>query len=148
MRHHRRYLKSPPIFSKICQFIPILTHSASPGIWVCLFCGYFGCGRFQQSHALAHHRKTQVLFNLSLVPFAWLRSSKHPVVLEVNERAVHCYLCKCYVLNDNKRCEIYQASLDLVISFFLGAGLLLSAGCLSRYKRNHFLRLWQGIDSL
>ncbi|XP_004623966.1 ubiquitin carboxyl-terminal hydrolase 44 [Octodon degus] len=56
---------------------------ATESIWACLSCPHVACGRYVEEHALKHFHE-----------------SSHPVVLEVNEMCVFCYLCDDYVLND------------------------------------------------
>ncbi|XP_048214030.1 ubiquitin carboxyl-terminal hydrolase 44 [Perognathus longimembris pacificus] len=58
--------------------------NTSESVWACLSCSHVACGRYIEKHALKHFEE-----------------SSHPVVLEVNEMYVFCYLCDDYVLNDN-----------------------------------------------
>eukprot|EP00245_Coleochaete_scutata_P017892 TRINITY_DN901_c1_g2_i1.p1 TRINITY_DN901_c1_g2~~TRINITY_DN901_c1_g2_i1.p1 ORF type:complete len:528 (-),score=122.06 TRINITY_DN901_c1_g2_i1:33-1511(-) len=37
---------------------------ASENLWICLICGFVGCGRYQQAHAIAHWRETQHCYSL------------------------------------------------------------------------------------
>jgi ubiquitin carboxyl-terminal hydrolase 44/49 len=71
--------------ANICD--PSLWHcrecSTTESVWVCLACGYFGCGRYQNGHAKIHFQQTE-----------------HPLVLEINEKLCYCYPCKNYVTND------------------------------------------------
>ncbi|XP_077337509.1 ubiquitin carboxyl-terminal hydrolase 49-like isoform X1 [Lithobates pipiens] len=53
-------------------------------IWACLKCSHVACGRYIEEHALRHFQE-----------------SRHPLVMEVHEHYVFCYLCQDYVLNDN-----------------------------------------------
>ncbi|XP_072280184.1 ubiquitin carboxyl-terminal hydrolase 49 isoform X2 [Pyxicephalus adspersus] len=53
-------------------------------IWACLKCSHVACGRYIEEHALRHFQE-----------------SRHPLVMEVHELYVFCYLCQDYVLNDN-----------------------------------------------
>lgn len=53
-------------------------------IWACLKCSHVACGRYIEEHALRHFQE-----------------SSHPLVMEVHELYVFCYLCQDYVLNDN-----------------------------------------------
>lgn len=59
------------------------------GVWACLTCGKFGCGRYQSEHALAHYE-----------------SYEHPLALEINQKYCHCYVCDGYVCNDNQKEEL------------------------------------------
>lgn len=59
------------------------------GVWACLTCGKFGCGRYQNEHALAHYE-----------------AYEHPLALEINQKYCHCYKCDGYVCNDNKKEEL------------------------------------------
>ncbi|XP_075469784.1 ubiquitin carboxyl-terminal hydrolase 49 [Ascaphus truei] len=53
-------------------------------VWACLKCSHVACGRYMEEHALRHFQE-----------------SHHPLVMEVHELYVFCYLCQDYVLNDN-----------------------------------------------
>lgn len=59
------------------------------GVWACLTCGKFGCGRYQNEHALTHYK-----------------AEEHPLALEINHKYCHCYDCDGYVSNDNKKEEL------------------------------------------
>ncbi|KAI8923549.1 hypothetical protein BC831DRAFT_470612 [Entophlyctis helioformis] len=48
--------------------------------WICLACGEVNCGRFVKAHALAHYQE-----------------STHPVALDLDSRACHCYTCDEYI---------------------------------------------------
>ncbi|XP_056413759.1 ubiquitin carboxyl-terminal hydrolase 49 [Hyla sarda] len=56
----------------------------SESVWACLKCSHVACGRYIEEHALRHFQE-----------------SRHPLVMEVHELYVFCYLCQDYVLNDN-----------------------------------------------
>jgi ubiquitin carboxyl-terminal hydrolase 44/49 len=60
--------------------------ATTESVWVCLSCGHFGCGRFQRGHAKQHYKKT-----------------KHPVVLEINDKLCYCYECDGYIANDTQQ---------------------------------------------
>ncbi|XP_063307650.1 ubiquitin carboxyl-terminal hydrolase 49 [Pelobates fuscus] len=53
-------------------------------VWACLKCSHVACGRYIEEHSLRHFQE-----------------SNHPLVMEVHELYVFCYLCQDYVLNDN-----------------------------------------------
>uniref|UniRef100_A0A8C5LW14 Ubiquitin carboxyl-terminal hydrolase n=1 Tax=Leptobrachium leishanense TaxID=445787 RepID=A0A8C5LW14_9ANUR len=53
-------------------------------VWACLKCSHVACGRYIEEHTLRHFQE-----------------SNHPLVMEVHELYVFCYLCQDYVLNDN-----------------------------------------------
>ncbi|KAG8451058.1 hypothetical protein GDO86_003371 [Hymenochirus boettgeri] len=53
-------------------------------VWACLKCSHVACGRYIAEHSLRHFQE-----------------SSHPLVMEVHELYVFCYLCQDYVLNDN-----------------------------------------------
>ena len=66
-------------------------HSGSPlvcascrapcaALWVCISCGYGGCSRDEQEHALTHSRDTA-----------------HYVALGVNDMSVWCFVCDAYL---------------------------------------------------
>ncbi|KAL2916237.1 hypothetical protein HK105_204328 [Polyrhizophydium stewartii] len=48
--------------------------------WACLACGEVNCGRFVKGHALDH-----------------FQASGHPVALDLDSKACHCYVCDEYV---------------------------------------------------
>eukprot|EP00049_Salpingoeca_infusionum_P004176 m.75430 g.75430 ORF g.75430 m.75430 type:complete len:250 (+) comp12451_c0_seq2:388-1137(+) len=53
-------------------------------VWACLHCPHFACGRLQNCHAETH-----------------FKSSNHPLVIDVCNLSVHCYLCEEWVILDN-----------------------------------------------
>jgi ubiquitin carboxyl-terminal hydrolase 44/49 len=65
----------PQSFSGVC----LTTES----VWACLHCPSFACGRSNAGHALAH-----------------FQASNHPLVMEINDKLVFCYLCDDYVSGD------------------------------------------------
>ncbi|KAM5180328.1 ubiquitin carboxyl-terminal hydrolase 49 isoform 1-T3 [Mantella aurantiaca] len=70
-------------------------------IWACLKCSHVACGRYIEEHALRHFQE-----------------SRHPLVMEVHELYVFCYLCQDYVLNDNPEgdLKLLRSSLSAVRS--------------------------------
>lgn len=36
------------------------------GLWICLICGYVGCGRYQGAHAYKHYRETEHIYALDI----------------------------------------------------------------------------------
>ncbi|PAA83618.1 hypothetical protein BOX15_Mlig008068g1, partial [Macrostomum lignano] len=73
--------------------------STTESVWACLHCPNIACGRYNEEHALKHHRDT-----------------KHPLSIEVNEKFVFCYVCDDYILNDNAAgdIKILRMALDAV----------------------------------
>ncbi|KAI8914564.1 Usp3 protein [Gorgonomyces haynaldii] len=49
--------------------------------WICLQCGEINCGRFVKGHALVHYKESQ-----------------HSVALDLETKALHCYICDEYVM--------------------------------------------------
>ncbi|GBG77380.1 hypothetical protein CBR_g23711 [Chara braunii] len=39
---------------------------SSENLWICLICGYVGCGRYESGHAICHWRETQHCYSLEL----------------------------------------------------------------------------------
>ncbi|XP_071993426.1 ubiquitin carboxyl-terminal hydrolase 49 [Engystomops pustulosus] len=70
-------------------------------VWACLKCSHVACGRYIEEHALRHFQE-----------------SRHPLVMEVHELYVFCYLCQDYVLNDNPEgdLKLLRSSLSAVRS--------------------------------
>ncbi|XP_068125584.1 ubiquitin carboxyl-terminal hydrolase 49 [Hyperolius riggenbachi] len=70
-------------------------------VWACLKCSHVACGRYIEEHALRHFQE-----------------SRHPLVMEVYELYVFCYLCQDYVLNDNPEgdLKLLRSSLSAVRS--------------------------------
>ena len=40
---------------------------AADDLWMCLICGYVGCGRYAGQHALEHYKETSHTFSIELV---------------------------------------------------------------------------------
>jgi len=40
---------------------------ATESLWICIICGYIGCGRYQEQHAYQHYRKTSHTYSMHLV---------------------------------------------------------------------------------
>lgn len=55
-----RYCQQQPEKSKclICQ--------TSENVWLCLLCGFVGCGRYKEGHAIEHWKETQHCYSLEL----------------------------------------------------------------------------------
>ena len=62
---------------KICKVCKILNSSPSDkslvcycgikeSIWACLICGYIGCGRYQNAHAVIHFKETNHIFAVDI----------------------------------------------------------------------------------
>eukprot|EP00056_Hartaetosiga_gracilis_P001258 m.43653 g.43653 ORF g.43653 m.43653 type:complete len:973 (-) comp10564_c0_seq2:133-3051(-) len=54
------------------------------GVWACLHCPSFLCGRDRNRHALTHFEQ-----------------SKHPLVIDVNTQYLFCYGCDAWIEQDN-----------------------------------------------
>ncbi|XP_071702482.1 BRAP2 RING ZnF UBP domain-containing protein 2-like [Rutidosis leptorrhynchoides] len=55
-----RYCQQQPEKSKcmICQ--------TSENVWICLLCGFVGCGRYKEGHAIEHWKETQHCYSLEV----------------------------------------------------------------------------------
>lgn len=78
--------KEAPSENLKCSVCPEI-HS----VWVCLSCGYEGCGRYVSAHALAH-----------------AQSAQHPVCMEVKETSVFCYNCDDFIINDTSDQRVHN----------------------------------------
>ncbi|KAF0312373.1 Ubiquitin carboxyl-terminal hydrolase 3 [Amphibalanus amphitrite] len=52
--------------------------------WLCLHCGFVGCGRYVSGHAKRHHEE----------------QSGHAVCIECHQLSVFCYQCDDFIFND------------------------------------------------
>eukprot|EP00042_Codosiga_hollandica_P045654 m.467851 g.467851 ORF g.467851 m.467851 type:complete len:862 (+) comp57066_c0_seq2:226-2811(+) len=68
-----------------------MTCGTTESIWACLQCPHVACGqRDNEAHAFKH-----------------FTAKGHPLVMEITEKSIHCYLCDDYVLNDTD-CQDFQ----------------------------------------
>jgi uncharacterized UBP type Zn finger protein len=61
----------------------------SSDVWMCLTCGFVGCSREKNKHALEHFKE-----------------SKHPIAICLNSKHCWCFTCDEWVTEDNKRSEL------------------------------------------
>ncbi|XP_058601567.1 ubiquitin carboxyl-terminal hydrolase 16 isoform X1 [Onychostoma macrolepis] len=61
------------------QILEDETDRESPAVWMCLKCGYIGCGRSENQHAIKHYETP--------------RSEPHCLVLSLDVWSVWCYIC-------------------------------------------------------
>ncbi|XP_017254931.1 BRAP2 RING ZnF UBP domain-containing protein 2 isoform X1 [Daucus carota subsp. sativus] len=100
-----RYCQQQPENSKcfICQ--------TSENVWICVICGFVGCGRYKEGHAIRHWKETQHCYSLELeTQRVWdyvgdnyvhrlIQSKTDGKLVELNHRCVHgddgCGICEC-----------------------------------------------------
>ncbi|KAK1360084.1 BRCA1-associated protein [Heracleum sosnowskyi] len=100
-----RYCQQQPENSKcfICQ--------TSENVWICVICGFVGCGRYKEGHAIRHWKETQHCYSLELeTQRVWdyvgdnyvhrlIQSKTDGKLVELNHRCAHgddgCGICEC-----------------------------------------------------
>ncbi|KAL8099089.1 hypothetical protein AgCh_031680 [Apium graveolens] len=100
-----RYCQQQPENSKcfICQ--------TSENVWICVICGFVGCGRYKEGHAIRHWKETQHCYSLELeTQRVWdyvgdnyvhrlIQSKTDGKLVELNHRCVHgddgYGICEC-----------------------------------------------------
>lgn len=51
-------LKKKELYCEVCEI--------RKDIWICIICGYIGCGRYSQTHAIFHYLESNHKFSISL----------------------------------------------------------------------------------
>jgi uncharacterized UBP type Zn finger protein len=84
--------------------------SSTDGVWVCLTCGHAGCGRH------AHHPELGGGHSRHHYLTCCTREdrSTHAVSLDVVSKAIHCYECDDWVLNDAAWLRTLRADLEML----------------------------------
>ncbi|KAM0010794.1 putative transcription factor C2H2 family [Helianthus debilis subsp. tardiflorus] len=96
-----RYCQQQPEKSKclICQ--------TSENVWICLLCGFVGCGRYKEGHAIKHWKETQHCYSLELeTQRVWdyvgdnyvhrlIQSKTDGKLVELNHHTEHFDDCGC-----------------------------------------------------
>jgi BRCA1-associated protein len=100
-----RYCQQQPEKSKcfVCQ--------TSENVWICLLCGFVGCGRYKEGHAINHWKETQHCYSLELeTQRVWdyagdnyvhrlIQSKTDGKLVELNHHGAHaddgCGTCEC-----------------------------------------------------
>ncbi|KAF5177591.1 Ring finger protein etp1-like protein [Thalictrum thalictroides] len=83
----------------------------SDNLWICVICGFVGCGRYKEGHAIRHWKETQHCYSLELeTQRVWnyvednyvhrlIQSKTDGKLVELNSRCIHgddsCGICGC-----------------------------------------------------
>ncbi|KAF8393105.1 hypothetical protein HHK36_021346 [Tetracentron sinense] len=100
-----RYCQQQPEQSTCCVC------ETSENLWICVICGFVGCGRYKEGHAISHWKETQHCYSLELeTQRVWdyagdnyvhrlIQSKTDGKLVELNFRCAHaddgCGSCEC-----------------------------------------------------
>ncbi|KAK7261972.1 hypothetical protein RIF29_28299 [Crotalaria pallida] len=99
-------------------------------LWICVICGFVGCGRYKEGHAIIHWKETQHCYSLEVeTQRVWdyvgdnyvhrlIQSKTDGKLVELNSRCVHadngCGSCGC---EDNAMSEaILNSKVDAIVN--------------------------------
>ncbi|KAJ6353335.1 hypothetical protein OIU76_002368 [Salix suchowensis] len=97
---------------RYCQQLPeksiCFVCQTSENLWICVLCGFVGCGRYKGGHAIRHWKETQHCYSLELdTQRVWdyvgdnyvhrlIQSKTDGKLVELNSHCVHAYDgCEC-----------------------------------------------------
>ncbi|KAG5245510.1 BRCA1-associated protein [Salix suchowensis] len=97
---------------RYCQQLPeksiCFVCQTSENLWICVLCGFVGCGRYKGGHAILHWKETQHCYSLELdTQRVWdyvgdnyvhrlIQSKTDGKLVELNSHCVHAYDgCEC-----------------------------------------------------